>query len=133
GRPGPARRRGHLGRAPSRRVRAGPHPRCSVSAARRARQRAGPTPETSPDRRLLPRALLRAGPPGGGAAPGRGVQGAAAGRRDARVAPGRSASRRRRRVTTMKTLLILNDPAYRTERSYNGLRLAGAPRPNPTP
>jgi uncharacterized protein involved in oxidation of intracellular sulfur len=27
---------------------------------------------------------------------------------------------------TMKTLLILNDPAYGTERSYNGLRLAGA-------
>ncbi len=26
----------------------------------------------------------------------------------------------------MKTLLILNDPAYGTERSYNGLRLAGA-------
>jgi uncharacterized protein involved in oxidation of intracellular sulfur len=25
----------------------------------------------------------------------------------------------------MKTLLILNDPAYGTERSYNGLRLAG--------
>ena len=28
----------------------------------------------------------------------------------------------------MKTLLILNDPAYGTERSYNGLRLAGAHR-----
>ena len=27
---------------------------------------------------------------------------------------------------TQKTLLILNDPAYGTERSYNGLRLAGA-------
>jgi uncharacterized protein involved in oxidation of intracellular sulfur len=27
---------------------------------------------------------------------------------------------------TVKTLLILNDPAYGTERSYNGLRLAGA-------
>lgn len=26
----------------------------------------------------------------------------------------------------MKTLLILNDPAYGTERSWNGLRLAGA-------
>lgn len=26
----------------------------------------------------------------------------------------------------MKTLLILNDPAYGTERSYNGLRVAGA-------
>ena len=26
----------------------------------------------------------------------------------------------------MKTLLILNDSAYGTERSYNGLRLAGA-------
>ncbi len=26
----------------------------------------------------------------------------------------------------MKTLLILNDPAYGSERSYNGLRLAGA-------
>jgi hypothetical protein len=26
----------------------------------------------------------------------------------------------------MKTLLILNDPASGTERSYNGLRLAGA-------
>ena len=26
----------------------------------------------------------------------------------------------------MKTLIILNDPAYGTERSYNGLRLAGA-------
>ena len=26
----------------------------------------------------------------------------------------------------MKSLLILNDPAYGTERSYNGLRLAGA-------
>lgn len=26
----------------------------------------------------------------------------------------------------VKTLLILNDPAYGTERSYNGLRLAGA-------
>ena len=26
----------------------------------------------------------------------------------------------------MKTLLVLNDPAYGTERSYNGLRLAGA-------
>lgn len=26
----------------------------------------------------------------------------------------------------MKTLLILNDPAYGTERSYNGLRLAAA-------
>ena len=26
----------------------------------------------------------------------------------------------------MKTLLILNDPAYGTERSYNGFRLAGA-------
>jgi len=26
----------------------------------------------------------------------------------------------------MQTLLILNDPAYGTERSYNGLRLAGA-------
>ena len=26
----------------------------------------------------------------------------------------------------MKTLVILNDPAYGTERSYNGLRLAGA-------
>jgi|SRR5579864_2250869 len=26
----------------------------------------------------------------------------------------------------MKTLLILNDPAYGTERSYNALRLAGA-------
>jgi uncharacterized protein involved in oxidation of intracellular sulfur len=26
----------------------------------------------------------------------------------------------------MKTLLILNDPPYGTERSYNGLRLAGA-------
>jgi uncharacterized protein involved in oxidation of intracellular sulfur len=29
-------------------------------------------------------------------------------------------------VTTVRTLLILNDPAYGTERSYNGLRLAGA-------
>ena len=29
-------------------------------------------------------------------------------------------------MTAMKTLLILNDPAYGTERSYNGLRLAGA-------
>ena len=27
---------------------------------------------------------------------------------------------------TMKTLFLLNDPAYGTERSYNGLRLAGA-------
>jgi hypothetical protein len=26
----------------------------------------------------------------------------------------------------MRTLLILNDPAYGTERSYHGLRLAGA-------
>jgi uncharacterized protein involved in oxidation of intracellular sulfur len=26
----------------------------------------------------------------------------------------------------MKTLLILNDPGYGTERSFNGLRLAGA-------
>lgn len=26
----------------------------------------------------------------------------------------------------MQTLLILNDPAYGTERSYNGMRLAGA-------
>jgi uncharacterized protein involved in oxidation of intracellular sulfur len=26
----------------------------------------------------------------------------------------------------MKTLIILNDPPYGTERSYNGLRLAGA-------
>lgn len=26
----------------------------------------------------------------------------------------------------MKILMILNDPAYGTERSYNGLRLAGA-------
>jgi uncharacterized protein involved in oxidation of intracellular sulfur len=26
----------------------------------------------------------------------------------------------------MKTLLVLNDPPYGTERSYNGLRLAGA-------
>ena len=26
----------------------------------------------------------------------------------------------------MKTLLVLNDPAYGTERSYNGLRLAGS-------
>ena len=26
----------------------------------------------------------------------------------------------------MKTLFILNDPAYGTERSYNGLRLAGS-------
>jgi uncharacterized protein involved in oxidation of intracellular sulfur len=26
----------------------------------------------------------------------------------------------------MKSLLILNDPAYGTERSYNGLRLAGS-------
>jgi uncharacterized protein involved in oxidation of intracellular sulfur len=26
----------------------------------------------------------------------------------------------------MNTLLVLNDPAYGTERSYNGLRLAGA-------
>jgi len=26
----------------------------------------------------------------------------------------------------VKTLLILNDPAYGTERSYNGLRVAGA-------
>jgi uncharacterized protein involved in oxidation of intracellular sulfur len=26
----------------------------------------------------------------------------------------------------MRTLLVLNDPAYGTERSYNGLRLAGA-------
>jgi uncharacterized protein involved in oxidation of intracellular sulfur len=26
----------------------------------------------------------------------------------------------------MKTLLLLNDPAYGTERSYNGLRLAGS-------
>ena len=26
----------------------------------------------------------------------------------------------------MNTLVILNDPAYGTERSYNGLRLAGA-------
>jgi uncharacterized protein involved in oxidation of intracellular sulfur len=26
----------------------------------------------------------------------------------------------------VRTLLILNDPAYGTERSYNGLRLAGA-------
>jgi len=26
----------------------------------------------------------------------------------------------------VKTLLILNDPAYGTERSFNGLRLAGA-------
>ena len=26
----------------------------------------------------------------------------------------------------MKTLFILNDPPYGTERSYNGLRLAGA-------
>ena len=29
-------------------------------------------------------------------------------------------------MTTMKTLLILNDRAYGTERSYNGLRLGGA-------
>jgi uncharacterized protein involved in oxidation of intracellular sulfur len=27
---------------------------------------------------------------------------------------------------TMKTLFVLNDPAYGTERSYNGLRLANA-------
>src|SRR5579859_3570021 len=36
---------------------------------------------------------------------------------------------RHRRVypsTPMKTLIILNDPPYGTERSYNGLRLAGA-------
>jgi sulfur relay (sulfurtransferase) complex TusBCD TusD component (DsrE family) len=26
----------------------------------------------------------------------------------------------------LRTLLILNDPAYGTERSFNGLRLAGA-------
>jgi uncharacterized protein involved in oxidation of intracellular sulfur len=26
----------------------------------------------------------------------------------------------------MRTLFILNDPPYGTERSYNGLRLAGA-------
>jgi len=26
----------------------------------------------------------------------------------------------------MKTLIILNDPPYGTERSYNGLRLAGS-------
>jgi len=26
----------------------------------------------------------------------------------------------------MKTLFVLNDPPYRSERSYNGLRLAGA-------
>jgi hypothetical protein len=26
----------------------------------------------------------------------------------------------------VKTLVVLNDPAYRTERSYNGLRLAHA-------
>jgi uncharacterized protein involved in oxidation of intracellular sulfur len=34
---------------------------------------------------------------------------------------------RRRRVTVrrdLKTLVVLNDPAYGTERSYNGLRLA---------
>jgi uncharacterized protein involved in oxidation of intracellular sulfur len=30
------------------------------------------------------------------------------------------------RQSQMKTLLILNDPPYGTERSYNGLRLAGA-------
>jgi len=28
----------------------------------------------------------------------------------------------------MKTLLILSEPAYGTERSYNGLRLAGLTR-----
>ena len=28
----------------------------------------------------------------------------------------------------MKTLFILNDPPYGSERSYNGLRLAGAKR-----
>ena len=30
------------------------------------------------------------------------------------------------RITMAHTLLILNDPPYGTERSYNGLRLAGA-------
>jgi sulfur relay (sulfurtransferase) complex TusBCD TusD component (DsrE family) len=29
------------------------------------------------------------------------------------------------RETVMKALIILNDPPYGTERSYNGLRLAG--------
>ena len=29
-------------------------------------------------------------------------------------------------IRPMKTLVILNDPAYGTERSYNGLRLANA-------
>lgn len=31
-----------------------------------------------------------------------------------------------RRLTDVKTLFVLNDPAYGTERSYNGLRLASA-------
>ena len=29
-------------------------------------------------------------------------------------------------LTGVKTLFVLNDPAYGTERSYNGLRLANA-------
>jgi uncharacterized protein involved in oxidation of intracellular sulfur len=33
---------------------------------------------------------------------------------------------RRARVSDVKMLVVLNDPAYGTERSYNGLRLAHA-------
>lgn len=32
----------------------------------------------------------------------------------------------KRDVQRMKTLFVLNDPPYGTERTYNGLRLAGA-------
>jgi uncharacterized protein involved in oxidation of intracellular sulfur len=32
----------------------------------------------------------------------------------------------RERSVTVNTLFILNDPPYGTERSYNGLRLAGS-------
>jgi len=32
----------------------------------------------------------------------------------------------RKETHAMKTLIILNDPPYGTERSYNGLRLAGS-------
>ena len=50
----------------------------------------------------------------------------AASRRPARMAAGRAAGRRRAGGNRMKTLVICNDPPYGTERSWNGLRLAGA-------
>jgi uncharacterized protein involved in oxidation of intracellular sulfur len=57
--------------------------------------------------------------------------GAGAGRaRSARIRRGSTSARVDRRVqgfpAMAKTLLILNDPPYGTERSYNALRLAGA-------